>query len=98
MISLSRKGVPNKNKTFLLNRLKDIYGDDFSPVLKMAEQAQNLHELALNSSQPTIIKASIEAWDKVASYVEPKVRPAQIEPEYDSFPTEIIIRGVASSN
>ena len=95
---MSRKDSPNKNKTFLLNRLKDIYVDDFSPVVKMAEQAQNLHELALNSSKPTIIKASIEAWDKVASYVQPKVRPAQIEPDFDSFPTEIIIKGVSSPN
>lgn len=58
VIYMTRKGVPNKNKTFLLNRLKDTYGDDFSPVLKMAEQAQNLHELALNNSQPAIVIVS----------------------------------------
>ena len=29
----SRKGIPNKNKDFLLGRLKDMYGEDFEKEL-----------------------------------------------------------------
>ena len=33
------KGALGKNKAFLLNRLQSMYGKDFDPVMKMAEQA-----------------------------------------------------------
>ena len=42
----SRLGSPNKNKKFLLNRLQDMYGKDFHPIMKMAENAIRLHEIA----------------------------------------------------
>ena len=42
----SRLGSPNKNKKFLLNRLQDMYGQDFHPIMKMAENAIRLHEIA----------------------------------------------------
>ena len=46
------KGALGKNKAFLLNRLKDMYGKDFDPVMKMAEQAATLDQLALNKYPP----------------------------------------------
>ena len=64
----------------------------------MAEEPQNLYELALNNNQLSRIGDSIEACDKVNSDNEPKVRLTQIEHDHDSLPTEIIIKGVASSN
>ena len=45
----SRAGSPNKNKAFLLNRLQDMYGDDFHPIMRMAENAALLHEQARNT-------------------------------------------------
>ena len=42
----TRKGVPNRNKQFLLNRLQDMYGDDFDPVMRMAENAFKLQNWA----------------------------------------------------
>ena len=42
----SSLGSPNKNKKFLLNRLQDMYGQDFHPIMKMAENAIRLHEIA----------------------------------------------------
>ena len=42
----SRLGSPNKNKKCLLNRLQDMYGQDFHPIMKMAENAIRLHEIA----------------------------------------------------
>ena len=40
-----RAGIPEKNKAFLNNRLKAMYGDDFEPVMKMAQNAVVLQEI-----------------------------------------------------
>ena len=74
----SRKGIPNKNKRFLLSRLQDMYGEDFHPIMRMAEQAVRLHELA-ETGGASDIKASIDAWDKVAAYTEPKLKASEID-------------------
>jgi hypothetical protein len=34
-----------KNKAFLLNRLQAMYGEDFHPIMKMAENANRAQEL-----------------------------------------------------
>ncbi len=75
----SRAGSPNKNKAFLLNRLQDMYGDEFHPIMRMAEQAATLHEKAKESDSPNDLKASIDAWDKIAAYTEPKLKAMEID-------------------
>jgi len=74
----SRKGSLNRNKTFLLNRLQDMYGEDFHPIMKMAEQAVRLHERAVDGDCQDI-KASLDAWDKVAAYTEPKLKATEVD-------------------
>ena len=90
----SRLGSPNKNKRFLLNRLQDIYGDDFHPILKMAENATTLHRIAAESSSVTDLKLSIDAWDKIARYTEPMLKTVDIGlvNNGSNAPTEIILR------
>lgn len=39
-------GSSTKNKQFLLNKLKEMYGDDFHPILKMAENCVTLQSIA----------------------------------------------------
>ena len=39
-------GTPNKNKQFLLNRLKETFGADFAPVMKMSENTVFLQSIA----------------------------------------------------
>jgi len=79
----SRKGCPNKNKTFLLGRLQEMYGDDFHPILRMAENAAKMQELldTVDKDDKTImfqgLKVAIEAWDKVAQYTEPKLKAVE---------------------
>lgn len=41
-----RTGSPNKNTKFLNNRLKAMYGDDFEPMMKAAECAFRMQEIA----------------------------------------------------
>ena len=75
----SRAGSPNKNKAFLLSRLQDMYGDQFHPIMRMAEQAAKLHNLASNSEERDDLKSSIDAWDKIAQYTEPKLKATEID-------------------
>ena len=72
------KGALGKNKAFLLNRLKSIYGDSFDPVMKMAEQASTLDQLALEEPSVSNQKESIHAWGKIAEFVTPKLKATEI--------------------
>ena len=83
----SRKGSPNKNKVFLLKRLQDMYGDDFHPIMKMAENAVELQKLAVMEN-PNAIKLAIDAWDKIAQYTEPKLKATEVTGK-DGNPIEI---------
>lgn len=74
----SRKGKLNKNKKFLLGRLQDLYGEEFHPIMRMAENAVILQELATLDREPTTLKAALDGWEKVAQYVEPKLKAVEV--------------------
>jgi len=80
----SRKGSPNKNKTFLMNRLQDMYGDDFHPILKMAENAVAMQAIIPKMDEDDLVAQAIAlekantAWDKVAQYTEPKLKAVEV--------------------
>ena len=75
---MSRLGIPNKNKKFLLARLQDMYGESFHPILKMAEAASKLDYIAEEEGDVTALNAAINAWSKVAEYTEPKLKAVEI--------------------
>ncbi len=60
-----------------------MYGDEFHPILKMAENADKLQKImeGLPEDEKGIIiqgmKASIDAWDKIAQYTEPKLKAVE---------------------
>ena len=56
-----------------------MYGDQFHPIMRMAEQAAKLHNLASNSEDRDDLKSSIDAWDKIAQYTEPKLKATEID-------------------
>lgn len=74
----SRKGSSNKNKDFLTSRLKAMYGKDFDPIMKMAEQAVRIHNQTSDVSDIDDLKASIDAWDKIAQYTTPKLKALEV--------------------
>lgn len=90
----SRAGSPNKNKTFLMNRLQDMYGDDFHPIMRMAENAVTLHDQARGTMDPADLKASIDAWDKIAQYTEPKLKASEISLEANLKATQVDMMGI----
>ncbi len=70
----SRLGSPNKNKKFLLNRLQIMYRDGSPPIMKMAENAIRLQAIAAKNDTIDYLKRSIDAWDRIAKYTEPKLK------------------------
>ena len=88
----SRLGSPNRNKKFLLNRLQDMYGQDFHPIMKMAENAIRLHEIASRNDTIDDLKRSIDAWDRIAKYTEPKLKTVDYYPEEDRVVNVIVKR------
>jgi hypothetical protein len=71
-------GAANKNKQYLLNRLKDMYGEDFDPVMKMAAQAVKLDNLADDDPSVGNQKESIAAWGRIAEFVTPKLKATEL--------------------
>ena len=76
-------GIPNKNKGFLLNRLQDMYGDDFHPIMKMAENAVKLQASADLDPESANFKAALDGWEKIAQYVEPKLKAVDLNASVD---------------
>lgn len=93
-------GALDKNKAFLLNRLKDMYGDDFDPVMMAAKNAYEMQEMAtveltddqieemsakeyLSVTDTTFMrkKECVAAWDKISSYVAPKLKAVELTGE-----------------
>lgn len=73
-----RQRGPGRNKKFLMNRLQDMYGDDFHPIMRMAENAVELQEAAQREGDPASLKAAIDGWDRIAKYVEPQLKAVDI--------------------
>ena len=89
-------GLPNKNKRFLLDRLQAIYGDEFHPIMKMAENANRAQNLIDDydedpDADPQALfaglKFAVDAWDKIAQYTEPKLKAIDHTGQIDSTVT-----------
>ena len=89
----SRAGSPNRNKAFLLDRLKDMYGEDFHPIMRMAENAVTLHDQARGTMDTNDLKSSIDAWDKIAQYTEPKLKASEVNLNAVVKATEVDMSG-----
>ena len=68
----SRKGSPNRNKAFLLKRLQDMYGEEFHPIMKMADIA---------ADDDNDIRLRFDAWKEIAKYTEAQLKAVEITGE-----------------
>ena len=87
-------GSQGKNKAFLMDRLKAIYGEDFHPIMRMAENAVTLHDQARGTMDTADLKLSIDAWDRIAQYTEPKLKASEVNLNAMVQATEVDISGV----
>ena len=93
--------APNRNKRGLSVRLKEQYGEEYDVIMMMAENCQTLHKIAQNhkeggltvGAESTIdasnsATAANNALEKLAQYVEPKLKAIEISGEL-SMPTVV---------
>ena len=64
-----------------MSRLQDMYGKDFHPIMKLAENAHKLDAMCQDNPDTATIKASVTAWDLLAQYTEPKLKAVEISNE-----------------
>ena len=96
-------GSMNKNSKFLLNRLQAMYGEQFHPIRKMAQNASAMQaradsqqEMIDNIAEDETLAASMietgimanEAWDKITPYIEPKLKQVEASLKVTEIPHE----------
>jgi hypothetical protein len=87
------KGGPNKNKEFLRNRLQEMYGEDFHPILKMAANAVEVQKQVDDMDEPQISHyvAANNAWEQIAQYTEPKLKAIEIDGDLETRLTVTVL-------
>lgn len=76
-----RTGSQNKNKAYLMNRLQEMYGDDFHPIIKMAGNAvaiQAIVDKHPEEATPELLLDANKAWEGIACYIEPKLKAIEM--------------------
>ena len=69
-----------------------MYGKEFHPIMKMAENAMTLHDLASKTNAMNDLCRSIDAWEKIAKYTEPKLKAVDGYAEEDRVANIIVKR------
>ena len=66
-----------------MKRLQDMYGEDFDPILKMAENAVKMQEMAEKHKDDEFAqrKECVIAWEKIGQYVMPKLKAVEVTGE-----------------
>ena len=73
------KGTVNKPRERLLRALQEKFGDEFDPVVLMAEQALALHTDALTSGDRQDRESAVSALDKVSKYLVPQLKATEVD-------------------
>jgi len=64
-----------RNEKFLLNRLKVMYGDDFDPIIRMAENADRLQKIADQNVDDASAQVDVnKEWERMAQFTTPKLK------------------------
>ena len=70
-------GSTGRNKKFLLNRLQDMYGDDFHPIMSAAKNAYEMNKIAEQTGDIQDHERASKAWDRIAEYTEPRLKAVE---------------------
>lgn len=90
-------GTPKGRASALDASLRRRFGEDFDVMHMMAEQAYEIHKEANKPGGDRIAKrmASVDAWNKVAPYLLPKLRSVDVDMTSKGeaiAPTEIVLK------
>jgi hypothetical protein len=55
-----------------------MYGEQFHPIMKMAEAASKLDYIAETEGDVTALTAALNGWGKIAEYTEPKLKAVEV--------------------
>ena len=58
--------------------------------MKIAENVMTLHNLASKTNSMNDLSRSIDAWDRIAKYTEPKLKAVECYPEEDRVVNVIV--------
>lgn len=73
------EGSPNKPKKGLLARLRLAYGDDFHPIMRMADIAWEAQkQFEQDPSDKSQQRIALDAWKEIAKYTEPQMKAVDI--------------------
>lgn len=61
----------------LLEQLQDLYGENFSPILRASELAICAHNQACASGDMGDLNSAISNWCRIAEYVTPKLKAVE---------------------
>ncbi len=81
------KGSLTKNKQHLLKRLQDMYGEDFHPIMNIAQNCVELQQAAqdaLDCDRESKLKAANAEWSRIAEYTEPKLKAVEHSVDEDT--------------
>ena len=85
--------APNKNKRGMKQRLREVYGEDFDVIMMMGKNCKQLFDMIpeepTKEDIDTIIDANTQL-DKLAQYVEPKLKAIELSGNVDGRTTLII--------
>jgi hypothetical protein len=72
-------GTPNKPRAAMMSLLQKRWGDDFHPVLKMAEAAVEMHRIAMSTKDMEDLKDAVSAWAAIAKYIVPQIKAVEVD-------------------
>jgi hypothetical protein len=55
-----------------------MYGEQFHPIMKMAEAASKLDYIAEQEGDVAALTAALNGWGKIAEYTEPKLKAVEV--------------------
>ena len=93
-------GIPNKNKRGMKQRLREAYGEDFDVIMMMGKNCKQLYEMIPDEPTKEDIDTIIDAntqLEKLAQYVEPKLKAIELSGNVDSR-TTLIVKDLTGAN
>jgi len=94
------QGANNKNKRGMKQRLREAYGDDFDVIMMMGKNCKQLFDMIPDKPTvddiDTIIDANTQL-DKLAQYVEPKLKAVELSGNVDSR-TTLVVKDMTGAN
>ncbi len=94
------QGANNKNKRGMKQRLREAYGDDFDVIMMMGKNCKTLLDLIPNEPTEDDVDLIIDAntqLDKLAQYVEPKLKAVELTGNVDSR-TTLVVKDLTGAN